>query len=261
MSIRQKVIYRLFGGALNEVSIVFQTIGGQPGVMLDVGAHWGTSLAPFLATGWTVHAFEPDPTNRAKLSSDYPAAIIDPRAVSENDGDTVSFFTSDVSSGISTLSPFHPSHVPTASVETVRLDTYILKHGIRRVDFVKTDVEGFDLFALRTFPWETQRPTAIVCEFEDRKTERLGYTAQDLAQFLAQKGYSIVVSEWNPVIEYGSQHKWREFKSYPADIPPDSFGNLIAVEPALLPTIERACRSAARNLRAREMLSSFLGVH
>lgn len=260
LNIRQKIIYRLFGGALNEVAIVFRVIGGNPGVMLDVGAHWGTSLAPFLASGWTVHAFEPDPTNRAKLLADHPGAIIDPRAVSEKDGETVTFFTSDVSSGISTLSPFHPSHVPTATVQTVRLDTYLRDHGIEQVDFVKTDVEGFDLFALRTFPWETHRPDAVVCEFEDCKTIKLGYTAKDLAQFLEQKGYSIVVSEWYPVVEYGTQHTWRRFKRYPSDIPTNSHGNLIAVKPALLPQIERASRSAARRLHTRQKVGQLLRV-
>lgn len=53
--------------------------------MLDVGAHWGTSLASFLAAGWTGHAFEPAPASRAKLVSDHPNSSIDHRAVTEKD--------------------------------------------------------------------------------------------------------------------------------------------------------------------------------
>ena len=75
-------------------------------------------------------------------------------------------FTSDLSSDISTLSPFRTSHAPNTMVQTVRLDICIRDHGIGHVDSIKTDVERFDLFALGTFPWETDRSKAVVYEFE-----------------------------------------------------------------------------------------------
>ena len=256
---RRSIIYRLFGaGNLDEVAIAYSVIGDQPGTMLDVGAQFGTSLAPFLEHGWTVYAFEPDPSNRAKLTSNYPKALVDPRAVSEIDGETLPFFTSDVSTGISTLSPFHSSHKPTAEVKTVRLDTFIRDRGIEKVDFLKTDVEGFDLFALRTFPWETHRPRAVVCEFEDNKTRLLGYSSAELAEFLQEKGYAIIVSEWFPVIRYGGNHTWKQFKHYPTDIPGDSNGNFIAVEPRLLPQFDRACETVGRNYRGKRKAERLL---
>jgi FkbM family methyltransferase len=257
VKIRQ-FIDRLLGAHLDEVGIVFQVIGGRPGTMMDVGAHYGSSLAPFLARGWNVYAFEPDPTNRAVLSANYPAATIDPRAVSEVDGAKVSLYTSDVSTGISALSPFHPTHSPTASVETVRLDSFVQAHGISRVDFLKTDVEGHDLAALRTFPWHSHHPHAVVCEFEDRKTVPLGHGAHHIAEFLMDKGYAVVVSEWEPIVEYGQNHHWRRFMPFPAEIPADSWGNLIAVEPHLLNRLNGATRWAVRKERLRRRVDGFL---
>lgn len=242
---------------MEEVMVVFRVIGSRPGTMLDVGAHYGSSLAPFLARGWTVHAFEPDPANRAVLSSHYPAARIDPRAVSEVDGAEATLFTSDVSTGISTLSPFHSSHTPTSTVKTVRLDTYLRTQRIDRIDFLKTDIEGHDLAALRTFPWDSHHPRAVVCEFEDNKTIPLGHNAQDMAEFLTSKGYAVVVSEWMPIIEYGTTHTWRRFMHYPVEIPSDSWGNLIAVEPSLLNRLDKVCQSAVRRLRIRRGLDRF----
>lgn len=236
---------------LDEVGIVFHVIGRAPGTMLDVGAHQGYSAAPFLARKWTVHAFEPDPANRAILSKRFPNLVIDPRAISERDGDEVQLFTSDVSTGISTLSPFHATHAPTTTVRTVRLDTYIRDQGVEHVDFLKVDTEGFDLFVLRTFPWELLHPRAVVCEFEDNKTKRLGHDVHDIARFLEDRGYSIVVSEWEPIVEYGIRHTWRRFARYPTDVPGDSWGNLIAVEPNLLESVERAGQSAVRRMRIR----------
>lgn len=241
---------------LDEVGIVFHVIGGTPGTMLDVGAHQGYSAAPFLVRKWTVYAFEPDPANREILSSRFPNMTIDPRAVAEKDGEEVSLFTSDVSSGISTLSPFHNTHEATATVRTVRLDTYIREQGINQVDFLKIDTEGYDLFALRTFPWDTLHPKAVVCEFEDNKTTRLGYDVHDIARFIEQQGYSIVVSEWEPITEYGVRHTWRRFARYPTHLGSDSWGNLIAVEPSLLESIERAGQSAVKRMRIRRWAES-----
>jgi FkbM family methyltransferase len=260
-NIRRKLVHRLFGGDMSEVDIAFSVIGGHVGTMFDVGAHWGTTLDPFLRSGWTVYAFEPDPSNRAVLASRYPGAAIDPRAVSETDGQKLSLYTSDISTGISTLSPFHSTHTPTAEVETVRLDTFVRDNNVGSVDFLKTDVEGFDLFALRTFPWESHHPKAVVCEFEDNKTIRLGYSADELAEFLEGKGYAVIVSEWHPVIEYGGRHRWRRFTRYlPEKIPSDSFGNLIAVEPCYLDIFLRACEVAGTRIRARRRVERLLAL-
>jgi FkbM family methyltransferase len=249
----RQIASRLLGPPdLDEVFIVFRVIGKSPGVMVDVGAHQGYALEPFLKRGWIVHAFEPDPSNRAILSSRCPAAVIDPRAVAESDNEEVPLYTSDVSTGISTLSPFHNTHTATASVRTVRLDTYLRDRKVDHVDFLKTDIEGFDLFALRTFPWESGRPKAVVCEFEDNKTKRLGHDVHETARFLQAQGYVVVVSEWEPIKEYGSRHKWRRFDRYPVELAGDSWGNLIGIEPQLLPQLERVGRFSARRLRIRQ---------
>lgn len=237
---------------LDEVLMVFRVIGNQPGTMIDVGAHHGHALEPFLKRGWTVHGFEPDPANRAVLENRNPGFRVDTRAVSETDGDQVTLFTSDVSTGISTLSPFHATHEPTATVETVRLDTYLGDNNIHRVDFLKTDVEGYDLFALRSFPWNSHHPKAVVCEFEDNKTTRLGHTVHDLANFLQSHGYIVLVSEWFPIVEYGGDHRWRRFLRYPAAIPPDSWGNLIAIDREWVDALERAGQRAQTRLRIRQ---------
>lgn len=170
------------------------------------------------------------------------------------DDEEVSLFTSDVSTGISTLSPFHKTHAPTATVRTVRLDTYVRNGAVNQVDFLKTDIEGFDLFALRTFPWESHHPKAIVCEFEDKKTIRLGHNVHDIAQFLQGHGYSVLVSEWNPITEYGAAHKFRRFSHYPTELAADSWGNLIAVDSSLLEPIERSAKSTLRRLRFRHAI-------
>lgn len=252
MGLRQQVGRTLGPANLEEVEMISHVIASEPGTMIDVGAHHGSSMDPFLKRGWKVYGFEPDPTNREILRSRHPDVPIDPRAVSETDGDTVSLFTSDVSSGISTLSPFHGTHVPTTTVQTVRLDTFLREKRVKNVDFLKIDVEGFDLFVLRSFPWQDYHPRAVICEFEDHKTVRLGHDVHDIAKFLEQQGYSVIISEWEPIVEYGGKHKWKRLVRYPSAPSADSWGNLIAVEPRLVEPIERAGRRAVRRLRVRQ---------
>lgn len=221
--------------ALDEVDVVYELLREEnaSGVMIDVGAHHGGSLEQFAEDGWKVFAFEPDPKNRAILSelcTKYPAVNIDTRAVSDKNQDKLPFYTSEVSSGISSLSSFHDSHKESSCVDTVTLDAFFQAEAIQTVDFLKIDTEGHDLFVLKGIPWGGVQPRVILCEFEDRKTKPLGYDFHDLAQFLQDNGYFLLVSEWYPMVEYGTRHKWRRFSSYPCDLADDkAWGNIIAV--------------------------------
>jgi FkbM family methyltransferase len=239
----------------DEVEVVRTALSGTTGTLVDVGAHGGSSLLGFARDGWQVWAFEPDEKNRARLArrvADLPLVHIDDRAVSHTDGERLPLFTSDVSTGISALTPFHPSHRATATVETVRLDTFLAGHGIDEVTVLKTDTEGYDLAVLESFPWQRTRPRVVVCEFEDRKTEPLGYLFGDLGDFLTEKGYQVLVSEWRPVVEYGMRHRWRGVRRYPSRLEdPHAWGNFIAVDADLADRVLNEARRAGRRLRLR----------
>lgn len=219
----------------DECRLVHDLTSNRTGarVMVDVGACTGSSLAPFAKDGWTVYAFEPDSANRADLEAGWGMAVdvhIDPRAVSDKAQIDLPFFRSDVSQGISGLSAFHESHEQAGTVDTTTVGDMVTEHEIDRIDFLKVDTEGHDLFVLKGVDWDRIAPDVVVCEFEDAKTVPLGYTFDDLATFLTDHGYTVVVSEWYPVVEYGRQHTWRRFAEYPCSLEdPDSWGNLIAV--------------------------------
>lgn len=202
-------------------------------VMLDVGACTGEALSSFASDGWAVYAFEPDRKNRKTLTEnwgDAPTVRIDPRAVSNREASDVPFFRSDVSVGISGLSSFHESHEATGTVETTTLDVFCRQEQITEVDFLKVDTEGYDLFVLQGMPWQAVTPRVVVCEFEDSKTVPLGYSFDDLAGYLRDLTYHVLVSEWYPIVNYGGPHRWRRFVPYPCTLADSSaWGNLIAV--------------------------------
>ncbi|MCS7018102.1 MAG: FkbM family methyltransferase [Cytophagales bacterium] len=209
-------------------------------VMIDVGVHFGESCSEYAAAGWQVLGFEPDPNNRAKIPSIKGLRLF-PFAVSDKDHEIVNFYTSRVSSGISSLSAFHPSHLPATQVKTITLRTILQQEKIERVDFLKIDIEGHDLFALKGFPFEIYQPLVILCEFEDYKTVPNGYTYTTLGNFLLEKGYVVYLSEWKPIVQYGTQHEWESIRLYPVRLHnAQGWGNFIAVQPAYQETFERA---------------------
>lgn len=223
--------------SLDEVRAVHTLLDSneRKSVMIDVGAHHGYALEPFLKSNWLIHAFEPDPHNYQKLLDrikdfdNLDNLNLDRRCVSNEKQDNVSFFTSDVSSGISSLSAFHDSHQDTHRVDTITLADYLDEAEVLDVDFLKIDTEGHDLFVLKGFPWKKYRPSVIVAEFENSKTEPLGYRFEDMADFLAALHYTVYVSEWHPIVRYGVQHNWRRLSRYPCSLlDAVGWGNLIA---------------------------------
>ena len=224
------------GAHVDETAVIARLLSNRRGrkhVMIDVGAHFGASASYFHKLGWTIHCFEPDPANRAKLRERYAggdAVSIDPRAVSDKPKSGVAFFTSQESTGISGLSAFHGTHEETSRVDVTTIDEIMREKEIATIDFLKIDVEGFDFSVLKGVPWGIIRPDVIECEFEDAKTKPIGHTWRDVAQYLVEKGYVVYISEWHPIIRYGIPHDWRRVIPFTdkTDIPADAWGNLLA---------------------------------
>ena len=226
------------GAHLDETELVAILSDGWPAghdrVMLDVGAHFGGSSQYFLDRGWRCHCFEPDAQNRERLSARFQGeerVSIHPVALGEAAIEAASFFRSAESTGISSLLPFRDSHEQAGQVPVTTLDLFTQTHGIDHVDFLKIDAEGWDLMVLRGVPWDRLRPLVIECEFEDAKTTRLGYRMQDVAAYLVDRGYTVLVSEWHPVIRYGITHQWCRLSLYPsATRDAACWGNLLAFQ-------------------------------
>jgi FkbM family methyltransferase len=236
----------------DETQMVYQILAdpGRSGLMIDVGAHHGSSLAPFADLGWQVIAFEPDSNNRQILTTNFGAnsnVIIDPRACSDQIQPAATLYASPESSGVSGLSAFLESHEAAEKVVVTTLASALDEHNISKepVDFLKIDTEGFDLMVLKGFAWHTSpHPKVILCEFENAKTEPLGYHFYDLADYLVDHGYRLVISEWYPVKAYGGAHRWRRFTTYPCQLADQhGWGNIIAVrDDDIYPRLLKICQ-------------------
>jgi FkbM family methyltransferase len=220
------------GGEESAEAFDFLEGSRASGVMIDVGAHQGGSFASFASAGWTIHAFEPDPRNQRALQAGWGSALnvhLNAVAVGIAEVEAVSFAVSS-NSFIGSLTSFDDSHKDTISVPLRTLKSYCDERGLQHIDLLKVDAEGHDLDVLKGFPWECIQPRFVICEFEDRKqgTGKDGF--KEMAQFLSKKGYSILVSEWDPVLSYHGPFCWKRFFIFPGDSPnPMGNGNLLAV--------------------------------
>ena len=205
-------------------------------VLIDVGAHQGSSSEPFALKGWKILAFEPEQKNHhafLRNLAGFPDVLCIQKAVSDVSGAIVPFYVSKEHYGIHSLKPFHDTHELSCEVETVRLDTALEQYAIPTVTVLKIDIEGADFFALQSFNFDNYKPELVVVEFmDDRSVPNYGYSHHEMVRFMEGHGYTAFVSEWALIKEYGREgvqgdpHTWLRCRPYPLDHEP-AWGNLI----------------------------------
>ncbi|BAQ15707.1 FkbM family methyltransferase [Methyloceanibacter caenitepidi] len=257
-STRALVYPRSLKMGVDETKVVAELLSkkrGESNVMFDVGAHVGTSAAFFDALGWSLYCFEPNDENRARLTARFgenPRIRIDKRAVGEAVEKDQAFFVSEESTGIGTLHAFRDTHEEACTVDVTTVGEVARQHGVEKIDFLKIDVEGLDFAVLKGVPWDTIKPEVIECEFEDAKTVPLGHTYTDMADFLVDKGYTVYISEWHPIIRYGIAHDWCRLTKYPSALAtPQGWGNLLAFRED--PGLDSLAAAFRNNLVSRDV--------
>lgn len=202
-------------------------------MIIDVGAHTGTSFKPYLKQSWRVFAYEPDSTKHPKLDAMLPNPLltISRDAVADVARASVQFYTSPESTGIASLVPFRSSHTPAEAVATTTLAAEIKKHRITHIDYLKIDTEGYDLQVLKGHDFDIA-PEVIMCEFDEIKTRPQHFGHHAIGQLLLDRGYRVFCSQWAPLVRYGSGHTWHSVAPYPCELHhPDAWGNFIALHP------------------------------
>lgn len=131
------------------------------GVMVDVGAHHGEMVEPFLASGWKAYAFEPIAMNREQLLrrlGDRANLTVRAEAISSTSG--VKNFHLALNSDQSLHEYYHslekigtdPYHHKgeVISIQTRSLDDLVQAGELpSHIDYLKIDTEGHDLEVLR----------------------------------------------------------------------------------------------------------------
>lgn len=170
----------------------------QPGdVVLDVGANIGwyslilNKLAP---DGVDIYAFEPHPGNRALLEENVrrnaaSGVHVVASAVSDHSGEQDLFVYSGANTGRHSLLPIN-------SGERIRIQTTTLDEfwsgrnlGQRVPRFIKVDIEGYELMALRGGQGVLSRCPTVLFEYSPRFMQAAGQAPEELLDLMFGLGF------------------------------------------------------------------------
>lgn len=173
-------------------------------IIVDVGAHAGqfTKLFSRLAPRGHVFAFEPGNYARLILSTVVRLhwrtnVTIVPAALGARAGTLILHLplkpSGSLGFGLASLSEDQADARPvwTETVEVMTLDDFVARQGLARVDFIKADIEGWEMHMLYGAA-ETIRKyrPAVMLEIVPSHLQRAGNTSAEVWDFFASQGYS-----------------------------------------------------------------------
>jgi len=173
----------------------------KPGMtVLDIGAHHGLySLLAAKQVGeyGRVYSFEPSPREQKALKLNLllnrcKNVKVQQFALGSEETNSDLYVVNEFNTGCNSLRPPHVPHPTSAVTVNVKtLDNWIAEQKLQSVDFIKLDVEGGELEALKGAQRTLQtRPRPIImCEMEDIRTAPWGYKPDAIALHLLTLGF------------------------------------------------------------------------
>ena len=188
---------------------------GTP-VIFDVGANNGDWSAMVLKTNKfsKIHAFEPQPALAAQIAATYPDIAVNNLAVGESSGqlDLYDYVDHPGSQHASLLKgvidSIHGGTPRVTKVSVVTLDEYCREHGVDHIDFLKIDVEGFELAVLRGAKEMLARGKVEAIQFEFNEMNVTGRTF--LQDFMNHLGNAFIIYRILPhgLLRLASGNHW-----------------------------------------------------
>lgn len=180
---------------------LLQRLARSCAVVLDVGANIGwysLHLAHALReTGVQIYAFEPIPRTFAELTHNiglngYGDTIhAFNHALGESAGSVEFYVPAFTGSVAASQRPLFPQdHNEAVECQIVPLDTFVREQQLTRVDLIKCDVEGSEIFALRGgLDTIARHRPIIMLEMLRKWSAAFGYHPNDVIALLSQYGY------------------------------------------------------------------------
>lgn len=167
-------------------------------IVLDVGAHAGfysLVASKLVGPSGRVIAFEPSPRERERLRRHLAInrcrnVTVEPVALGEAAGEADLLVFDRRTTGCNSFHLANAQGATPVRVPIRSLDDYLGEASLPRVDFIKMDIEGGELAALRggTRLFREMRPT-LLCEIHDRRTAPWGYRAREIIDLVERWDY------------------------------------------------------------------------
>ena len=183
-------------------SNIFASEHVHPGeVIFDIGGHHGeTALFFAKAVGdkGKVYVFEPLPFMYERMVKNFAGnphlnCIATCMALGKENGVAKMRFLDNTNPGTTSIdSSYFTTGRTTPPVEIASLDNYVETHKIEHIDFIKIDVEGYELDVLEGARTSIARwnPRMLI-ELYDKHQKMHGHKASDVIRWLETNGYQI----------------------------------------------------------------------
>ena len=186
-----------------RIMLALQAALPMGGTFIDVGANMGT-LAVFgarcVGAAGSVHAFEPSPRDFNRLTDNIAlndlARVVTANeiAIGDKSGTARLHIADERRSGLNTLArefAYDAEEVAVIEVPMVSLDQYVAERKIDRIDLIKLDIEGAELFALKGAHEVLSRlKPDLIFEVLPKALLAFGDSVNELEVFLKSFGYS-----------------------------------------------------------------------
>ncbi|MFV2116326.1 FkbM family methyltransferase [Micromonospora sp. LOL_025] len=166
------------------------------GTAVDVGAWYGPWTARLLRRADRVVAVEPTPPLARQLRAAFPAAEVVEAAVSDHEG-TASLYLPEGGAIVGTSSLEDPQQGDPVEVRRITLDSL----GLTDVRFVKLDIEGHELPALRGAAETVRRDRPVLLIEVEERIQPVGPLLELLAGW-GYHGYVLPGRDWVPLADF-----------------------------------------------------------
>jgi len=185
----------------SDTKIVKQII--KPGdVVLDIGANIGyftLIFAKLVENSGKVFSFEPESKNFKILKKNievngYSNVVLEQKIVSNNDGQTT-LYISDKAGSHRIHQP--DNYVESIDIDCISLDNYAQRNSIKKIDFIKIDVEGAEFNVLQGLQKiiNSNKNITLLVEFSPNQIKSCGIKPTTMIDFLKENNFKIYFTQ------------------------------------------------------------------
>ena len=171
-------------------------------IVLDIGANIGyysLIFAKLVGDSGKVFSFEPESENFKILKKNievngYNNVILEQKIVSNADGKSTLY----VSEKAGSHRIYKPdNYVESLEIESISMDSYIEKNNIKKINFIKIDVEGAELNVLQGIQkiLDSNKHIILFTEFSPNQIKSCGLKPVDMINFLTNNKFKIYFTQ------------------------------------------------------------------
>lgn len=167
-------------------------------ICFDVGANIGwysTLFQKLCGEAGEVHSFEPVPQTFAELKKN--VSLNDSRSnfflndfgLGDEEKQLSIHYFPELPTGHASLAPKNNEATETIPVKIRTLDAYLVERGIKKIDFVKVDIEGAEMMFLKGAQklFEQETPPVMFMEMALETSKAFGYAPNDLLEYIKER--------------------------------------------------------------------------